>query len=106
MTLFILFIVSWLVTGLLINIGTRILLRTRLQSYAQLHDVDAYTQGYGTGITNLKMYYYSTGEIPSVDWLQTNMKKILNTREKLEATLNEEDRSKVYISELQNKWDT
>ena len=102
MSLFILFVVSWLITGIFINVCTRILLRSKLKEYVELSDTDSYTKGYGTGITNLKMYYYTTGEIPPIEWLQDNMKSILNTREKLEATLKKEDRSPVYTSELRN----
>ena len=102
MTIFLVFLASWLATGIFINVCTRILLRTKLKEYVELSDTDSYMQGYGTGITNLKMYYYTTGEIPSIEWLQDNMKSILNTREKLEATLNKEGRSPVYTSELRN----
>ena len=40
-----------------------------------------------TGITNLKMYYYSVGDIPSSHWLDANKFNLLDSREKLDKTL-------------------
>ena len=46
-----------------------------------------YRKGYLAGITNLKMYYYSTGEIPDMDWLLKVEQELLTTRTKLDASL-------------------
>ena len=62
---------------------------------------DDYQKWFGAGVTNLKMYYYSTGKIPPIEWLQANMSTVLNTREKLEATLSEEEKKLSYTSEPQ-----
>ena len=78
---------SWLVAGLIINVLTRILLKTRLQDVMYIAHESDYTKGYLAGITNVKMYYYTIGEIPSTNWLDKVKHTILNSREKLEATM-------------------
>ena len=49
---------------------------------------DGYSKGYMEGITNLKMYYYITGEMPDIHWLKEMKYKDLSTREKFEAVTN------------------
>ena len=93
------FLITWLIAGFIINSLCRLLMRTKLEGQMPTSTVisgEDYIRGFGTGVTNLKMYYYSTGKIPTLEWLDANMSTILNTREKLEATLNEEDKSLVY----------
>ena len=46
--------------------------------------------------SNLKMYYYTTGNIPPISWLDSNTHTILNTREKLEETLDADTKAKLY----------
>ena len=87
MALFITLLVSWITAGLVINVLTRMLLKTRLNSIMYVANETDYTKGYVAGITNLKMYYYTTGEIPSTNWLDKVKHSILNSREKLEATI-------------------
>jgi len=59
MALFITLLVSWVMAGLVINVLTRLLLKTRLNSIMYVANETDYTKGYVAGITNLKMYYYS-----------------------------------------------
>ena len=87
MNLFILLVLSWMLGGLLINISIRALLKTRLKSVMYIANETDYTQGYTAGITNVKMYYYTIGEIPSTHWLDKVQHTILDSREKLEATI-------------------
>jgi hypothetical protein len=88
MFLFAMLLVSWVIGGLIINVLTRILLKTRLNSIMYVANENDYTKGYMTGVTNLKMYYYSTGEIPDMAWLQKVERKVLDTRTKLDENLN------------------
>ena len=87
MFLFGMLLVSWVIGGLIINVLTRILLKTRLNSIMYVANEDDYNKGYMAGITNLKMYYYSKGEIPDMDWLQKNERQLLDTRTKLDESL-------------------
>ncbi len=87
MNLFILLLISWVLGGLVINVLTRILLKTRLNSIMYVADKDDYDKGYLAGITNVKMYYYSKGEIPDMAWLHKVEHEVLNTRDKLEESL-------------------
>ena len=48
-----------------------------------------YLQGYLTGVTNVKMYYYIVGSIPSSNWLDDNKFKLLSSRPLLIKTLDE-----------------
>ena len=88
MALFITLLVSWITAGLVINVLTRMLLKTRLNSIMYVANETDYTKGYVAGITNLKMYYYSTGEIPDMAWLEKVERKLLDTRTKLDESLN------------------
>ena len=88
MALFITLLVSWVMAGLVINVLTRLLLKTRLNSIMYVANETDYTKGYVAGITNLKMYYYSTGEIPDMAWLEKVERKLLDTRTKLDESLN------------------
>ena len=87
MNLFITLLISWVLAGLIINVLTRLLLKTRLNSIMYVANETDYRKGYLAGITNLKMYYYSTGEIPDMDWLLKVEQELLTTRTKLDASL-------------------
>ena len=87
MALFITLLVSWITAGLVINVLTRMLLKTRLNSIMYVANETDYTKGYVAGITNLKMYYYSKGDIPDMAWLQKVEHKLLDTRSKLDESL-------------------
>ena len=99
MSTFFMLLLTWMIGGFIINVLCRLLIKSQFHGNMNITNMDDYTRGFGTGTTNLKMYYYTTGQMPSLDWLTTNMEDILNTREKLEATLNEEEKSYIYISE-------
>jgi|TARA_R110002110_G_scaffold331325_1_gene542470 hypothetical protein len=49
-----------------------------------------YLQGYLAGVTNLKMYYYIIGSMPSTNWLNANKFKALKDRKSLLQTVPEE----------------
>jgi len=87
MNLFITLLVSWILAGLIINVLTRMLLKTRLHSIMYIANETDYAKGYLAGSTNVKMYYYSTGEIPDMAWLNKVDHQVLNTRDKLEESL-------------------
>ena len=96
MSTFVMLLLTWLIGGFIINVLCRLLIKSQYHANMAPSNLNEYVRGFGTGVTNLKMYYYSTGKIPPIEWLNDNMDAVLNTREKLEATLNEEDRSLVY----------
>ena len=98
MNIFFICLLSWIVAGTIINVLTRILLRSHLDKalLRTINNKDDYLKGYGIGITNLKMYYYTTGNIPPISWLDSKTHTILNTREKLEETLDADTKAKLY----------
>ena len=87
MSLFITLVASWVVAGFIIQLVIRTLLRTHLNNFIGIENQLDYTKGYLAGITNLKMYYYSQGEIPDTQWLDKVKFHVLNKRDELEATL-------------------
>ena len=89
------FLVAWVCAAVAINICVRILFKTtpRRMIYDSLTGTSKssdYLNGYLIGITNIKMYYYVVGDIPSSNWLDDNKFHILNDRPKLVKTLNDE----------------
>ena len=89
MFLFMMLLLSWVIGGLIINVLTRILLKTRLNSIMYIANETDYAKGYLAGITNLKMYYYSTGEMPDMAWLSKVESQLLKTRTQLDESLHE-----------------
>jgi hypothetical protein len=89
------FLVAWVCAAVAINVCVRILFKTtpRRMLYDSLtrtnHSYD-YLNGYLIGITNIKMYYYIVGDIPSSNWLDDNKFNLLNDRPKLVKTLNDD----------------
>ena len=49
-----------------------------------------YIQGYLAGVTNIKMYYYIIGSMPSTNWLDANKFTALKDRESLLKTVPED----------------
>ena len=49
---------------------------------------EGYEDGYRDGAMNVKMYYSMKSESPPIEWLRTNQGNLLDTREKLLASLN------------------
>ena len=66
-------------------------------------DTSKYLQGYLAGITNLKMYYYIVGDMPTSNWLDTNKYKMLNDRPKLIKMLDEETKRGAGIIESERE---
>ena len=88
MTLFLTLVGSWVVAGIIINFFAKKMLgKTPMTELAYLRDSDGYQRGYMAGITNLKMYYYTLGEIPDTTWLDKVKTQSINTREKLDVSL-------------------
>ena len=87
-------VLIWLVIAIIINIGVRYFLRTtpRKMVYNAMFassTTSDYLKGYLAGITNVKMYYYVIGDIPTVNWLDANKFHLLNNREDLLKTVDE-----------------
>ena len=85
-------IFTWLIFILILNLLLRFIFRMNHGSSRMFHPINYYgasdyDKGYMTGITNLKMYYYSVGDIPSSHWLDANKFNLLDSREKLDKTL-------------------
>ena len=88
------FLVAWIVAGFVINLCIRYAFKTtpRRMLYDSITGANRsdYLSGYLVGITNLKMYYYVVGNMPSSNWLDDNKFNLLNDRPKLVKTLNDE----------------
>ena len=88
------FLVAWIVAGFVINLCIRYAFKTtpRRMLYDSITGTSSsdYLSGYLSGITNVKMYYYIVGDIPSSNWLDDNKFNLLNDRPKLVKTLNDE----------------
>ena len=87
-------VLTWLVIAIVINIGVRHFLKTtpRKMVYNAVFSsptTSDYVKGYLAGITNVKMYYYVIGDIPTVNWLDANKFHLLNNREDLLKTVDE-----------------
>lgn len=82
METFLIFLAAWFIAGLFINL----IFKRSVKEVIYLKD--DYSKGYMHGITNLKMHYYVTGEMPDIHWLQKMQHKDLSTREKYEAVIN------------------
>ena len=90
-------VLTWLVIAIVINIGVRHFLKTtpRKMVYNAVFSsptTSDYVKGYLAGITNVKMYYYVIGDIPTVNWLDANKFHLLNNREDLLKTVDEASR--------------
>ena len=87
------FLLAWLFAALAINLCIRFMFKTtpRRMLYEGITGVGTndYLKGYLTGITNIKMYYYIVGDIPSSNWLDDNKFNLLNSRPRLVKTLYE-----------------
>ena len=89
------FLVAWIVAGFVINLCIRYAFKTTprrmlYDSITRTSSSSDYLNGYLVGITNIKMYYYIVGDIPSSNWLDDNKFHILNDRPKLVKTLTQE----------------
>ena len=84
---------NWMTWILLFTAGSLIanyIIRIIFQKKAYFHKEFikmGYEKGYRDGATNVKMYYSFTTELPSIQWLKENKGKLLNTREKLVASI-------------------
>jgi hypothetical protein len=87
MNLFLTLLASWVIAGFIIQMVVRLLLRTRISNCVAIGNEADYVKGYVAGVTNVKMYYYSQGEIPDTQWLDKVKFHVLNERDKLEETL-------------------
>lgn len=81
----------WILTFTVGSFCANMLLRWMYGKKAYFHTVfyeQGYGEGYRDGITNVKMYYSLKSELPSIQWLKENRGQLLDTREKLLASLN------------------
>ena len=61
----------------------------KLAEYAEKElNNNNFKQGYRDGATNVKMYYSMKSELPPIEWIKNNRGNLLDTREKLLASLN------------------
>jgi len=89
------FLIAWIFAALVINICVRFVFKTtpRRMLYDNIFNTDnssSYLNGYLAGITNVKMYYYIFNTIPSSNWLDANKCHILNDRDKLLQTVDDQ----------------
>ena len=91
MTLFLTLVGSWVVAGIIINFfAKKMLSKETLTELEYWRDSDGYVRGYNAGVSNLKMYYYSIGEIPDNAWLDKVKAQSITTRERLDLSLKQE----------------
>jgi hypothetical protein len=79
-------IVTFTVGSFFANILLRWLYGKKLYFYEEFLE-RGYRQGYRDGAVNVKMYYSITTELPSLQWIKENQGKLLDTREKLVASI-------------------
>ena len=81
----------WLIIGIGLHLCIRSINKAILKSSdGRTHLSHGYLQGYLVGITNLKMYYYIIGSMPSTHWLDDNKFKVLKDRVSLLKTVPED----------------
>ena len=87
-------ILIWIIIAIVINIGVRHFLKTTprqmVHNAAFPNSITSdYLKGYLAGITNVKMYYYIIGAMPTANWLDANKFHLLNSREDLLKTVDD-----------------
>jgi len=94
MSTVILGILIWVVTASLITFLTRRIMAKYYIEALKIRDEASnsspYQRGFKDGAMGIKMYYTILDEMPNSQWVLTNCMKRLDTREKLLATLNED----------------
>ena len=92
-------IIIWVVVCTIVNFITR---RTMAKYYIEalkIRDEEGHTEpyqrGFKDGALGVKMYYTILEKLPSSHWIDANCEKILDTRDKVLATLTEEERDNV-----------
>jgi len=95
-------IAIWCIAGCVISYFTR---RSLARYYIEVlkirdeaSDTDPYQRGFKDGATGIKMYYAILEKMPDSQWVLSNCMKKLDTREKIIATLTEEEQSAIYES--------
>lgn len=88
-------LIALIFSSIAINLCLRFIFKTSprriiYDSLTQTTSSTDYLRGYLNGITNVKMYYYVVGDMPSSNWLDSNKFHILNSRQLLVKTLDEE----------------
>lgn len=81
----------WILTFMVGSFFANMLLRWLYGKKAYFHTEfkeQGYKQGYRDGATNVKMYYSMKSELPPIEWIKNNSGNLLDTREKLLASLN------------------
>ena len=81
----------WILTFMVGSFIANMLIRWLYGKKAYFHESfleKGYRNGYRDGATNVKMYYSLKSELPSLKWLKENQGQLLDTREKLVASLN------------------
>ena len=82
----------WIVTFMTGSLIANLLLRWAYGKKLYFHELfieQGYDDGYRDGATNVKMYYSMKSELPSMKWLKDNHGKLLDTRVKFLAAVEE-----------------
>jgi len=95
MPLWFIAIIMWLIVGSTISFFTRKWLAKYYIRALQIRDeesaTDPYQRGFKDGAMGIKMYYTIVNKMPNSQWILTNCMNKLDTREKILATLSEEE---------------
>ena len=89
-------LIVWICAGMAVSFVTRKWMAKyyieALKLRDEASDSDPYQRGFKDGATGTKMYYTILDKMPDSQWVLTNCMKKLDTRDKLLATLTEEER--------------
>jgi len=102
MPLWFIAIMVWLIVGSTLSFFTRKWMATYYIQALQIRDDESdstpYQRGFKDGAMAIKMYHTILNHMPETQWITTNCMNKLDTREKLLATLTEEERNAIYES--------
>ena len=95
-------VILWVFAGTLITFLTRRSMARyyieALQIRDEASDSEPYQRGFKDGAMGIKMYYTILEKMPDSQWVLTNCMKRLDTREKILATLTEEEKNAIHES--------
>ena len=79
---------AWFIIGIVAYLCGKSIHKAYVKDIAGTSSITSgYIQGYLAGVTNVKMYYYIMGSMPSTNWLDANRFKTLKDRESLLKTI-------------------
>jgi hypothetical protein len=84
-------VLIWAVAAVIIHLVHRKRYDDYRETIQSIPAPDSYKTGFKEGANCIKLYYTIVGTFPSTEWIVKNCHKKLDTREKILATLSEEE---------------